>query len=395
MKKQRTVRVDIPGLAELIKAYARELNIAPANVYRDQFFVAHPLVVKNREARDKWSEAKAIATAGAVDAPPVEPVPPRHRIKGVSSYVDAEGSVKGQWIKTSSRESDAEFLARLAAETLAAIRPRTWSTKPPDAHDAELLAVYPLGDPHIGLLAWAPETGHDWNLQLAEEMMVSAIRGLVLRGPRTTKAMIVNLGDFFHYDNAASRTTRGEHSLDVDSRSPKVLAVGLRIMVALIDAALEHHAAVTVDCRIGNHDAHTSLMLSLALAAHYRTEPRVTIPATVSHRAYYEHGTVLLGTTHGDTAKGEDLASIMAAEQPQAWGRTRYRYWLCGHVHHTRKQEHRGVIVESFRTLAGRDSWHSSQGYVSGRDMHRIVYHRDHGEVSREVVNVSALQTAP
>ncbi len=395
MKKQRTVRVDIPGLAELIKAYARELNIAPANVSRDQFFLAHPLVVKNREARDKWGEAKAIATAGAVDAPPVEPVPPRHRIKGVSSYVDAEGNIKGQWIKTRSQESDAEFLARLAAETLAAIQPRTWSIAPPDAHDAELLAVYPLGDPHIGLLAWAPETGDDWNLQLAEEMMVSAIRGLVLRGPRTTKAMIVNLGDFFHYDNAASRTTRGEHSLDVDSRSPKVLAVGLRIMVALIDAALEHHAAVTVDCRIGNHDAHTSLMLSLALAAHYRNEPRVTVPPTTTHRAYYEHGAVLLGTTHGDTAKGEDLASIMAAEQPKAWGRTRYRYWLCGHVHHLRRQEYRGVIVESFRTLAGRDSWHASQGYVSGRDMHRIVYHRDHGEVSREVVNVSALQAAP
>lgn len=202
---------------------------------------------------------------------------------------------------------------------------------------------------------------------------------------------MINLGDFLHYDNANARTTKGEHSLDTDSRAPKVLAVGLRIMVALIDAALEHHEAVEVDCRIGNHDAHTSLMLSLALAAHYRTEPRVTIPPTVSHRAYHEHGAVLIGTTHGDRAHGEDLAGIMAAEQPEAWGRTRHRYWLCGHVHHTRRQEYRGVIVEAFRTLAASDSWHAAQGYVSGRDMHRIVYHRRHGEVSREVVNVGAL----
>ena len=81
----------------------------------------------------------------------------------------------------------------------------------------------------------------------------------------------------------------------------------------------------------------------------------------------------------------------MAAEQSEAWGRTRYRYWLIGHVHHQRIQEYRGCKVESFRTLAARDSWHAAQGYLSGRDMHRIVYSLAHGEVSREVVNVDAL----
>lgn len=395
MTKQRTVTLEVQGIVEMMRAYSKATGLPAKNVSRSQFFTAHPTLLMSREMKERWSQAKAIATNGEVEAPPLEPMPPRHRIKGISSYVDADGVVKGQWIKTSAQDSEVEYLARLTAETLAAIQPRTWSVPAPSHHDSESLAVYPLGDPHIGLLAWAPETGADWNLQLAEELMVGAVRALVLRGPRTTKALIVNLGDFFHYDNAASRTTRGEHSLDVDSRAPKVLAVGLRIMVALIDAALEHHAEVTVDCRIGNHDAHTSLMLSLALAAHYRSEPRVTVPPTTTHRAYYEHGAVLLGTTHGDTARGEQLASIMAAEQPEAWGRTRHRYWLCGHVHHLRRQEYRGVIVESFRTMAGRDSWHASQGYVSGRDMHRIVYHRDHGEASREVVNVGALRVAP
>lgn len=55
-------------------------------------------------------------------------------------------------------------------------------------------------------------------------------------------------------------------------------------------------------------------------------------------------------------------------------------------------------IAESSRhwtdPLAAADSWHSAQGYVSGRDMHRIVYHREHGEVSREVVNVAAVLRA-
>lgn len=384
----------VEELAAAIRAYAKAIGKPVERVGRDGFIAAHRgRWPKSREMDAMWSIAKSQASDGATDAPPLEPVPVDHRVAGVSTYVDADGMVKGQWIKTRAKEeTPAELLARLSAETLASIAPRSWTVPAPTApSDDDLLAVYPLGDPHVGLLAWAPETGADFDLATCETLMVGAMRDLVLRGPRARRALVINLGDFFHYDNANARTTKGEHSLDTDSRAPKVLAVGLRIMVALIDAALEHHAEVEVDCRIGNHDAHTSLMLSLALAAHYRTEPRVTIPATVSHRAYHEHGAVLIGTTHGDRAQGEDLAGIMAAEQPTAWGRTRHRYWLCGHVHHTRRQEYRGVIVEAFRTLAARDSWHAAQGYVSGRDMHRIVYHRRHGEVSREVVNVGAL----
>lgn len=419
----------VEELTAAIRAYAASIGQPVAKVGRDGFLAAHKgKFTKNRDFDSSWTLAKSFASDGAVPAVPVEPVPAGfrvakvttttptedggrqtvhtvsaelpgvevvpagHRVREVSTMVRTEDGLP-QWVKTSAKdETPAEMLARLSAETLAAIAPRSWTVPAPaePSHD-DLLAVYPLGDPHVGLLAWAPETGADFDLATCETLMVGAMRDLVLRGPRARRALVINLGDFFHYDNANARTTKGEHSLDTDSRAPKVLAVGLRIMVALIDAALEHHAEVEVDCRIGNHDAHTSLMLSLALAAHYRTEPRVTIPATVSHRAYHEHGAVLIGTTHGDRAQGEDLAGIMAAEQPTAWGRTRHRYWLCGHVHHTRRQEYRGVIVEAFRTLAARDSWHAAQGYVSGRDMHRIVYHRRHGEVSREVVNVGAL----
>lgn len=386
--------LSVDDLAKMITAYAKALGVPPAKVSRDGFIAAHRgRVALTREFGSTWTLAKSLASGGKTEAPPVEPIPVDHRVAGVSTYVDADGTVKGQWIKTRAKEeTPIELLARLSAETLSTIAPRSWQVPAPREPLADdLLAVYPLGDPHVGLLAWAPETGADFDLAACEALMVGAMRDLVLRGPRTERALVVNLGDFFHFDNAGAKTTKGDHTLDVDSRAPKVLAVGLRIMVALIDAALEHHGHVEVDCRIGNHDAHTSLMLSLALQAHYRTEPRVSIPPTVAHRAYHEHGAVLIGTTHGDRAQGEDLASIMAAERPEAWGRTRHRYWLCGHVHHTRKQEYRGVVVESFRTLAARDSWHAGQGYVSGRDMHRIVYHRAHGECSREVVNVGAL----
>lgn len=339
---------------------------------------------------------RALAEAPGSPAVPLDPLPPGHRLRGVSSLIALDGTISAQWVKTAAEPEDREaVLARLLADLPRTVPVRDGTIPAPtEPSDADLLAVYPLGDPHVGMLAWGVESGADFDLAVCERLLTGAMRDLVLRGPRAERALIVSLGDFFHYDTAGAKTTNGDHSLDVDGRAPKVLAVGLRIMTTLVDAALERHRTVTVDCRIGNHDAHTSLMLSIALGAYYRSEPRVSVPPTVRHRAYHEHGRVLIGTTHGDRAKPDDLASIMAAEQPEAWGRTRHRTWLVGHVHHSQRKEHRGCIVETFRTLAAADSWHSAQGYVSGRDMHRIVYHREHGEVSREVVNVAAVLRA-
>ena len=227
--------VTVEGLAEMIRAYARSLGIKPRQVGRDGFVAAHRNLLQVNPIKLQWAAAKSLATDGESPAPPVEPMLPGQRIAGVSSYVDADGVVRGQWIKTrTQQETDSELIARVSAETLARIKPRDWTIPAPTDCVDELLAVYPLGDPHVGLLAWAPETGADFDLSAVERLMVGAMQDLVHRGPRARRGIVVNLGDFFHFDNASARTTKGEHTLDVDSRAPKVLAVGLRIMVALI-----------------------------------------------------------------------------------------------------------------------------------------------------------------
>lgn len=402
--------LSLDGLAAMIRDYAAAQGIQPSKVGREPFFAAHRGRVGTvDEFRAIWTLAKAeaaqarpgtfaavppgmvpVASQGETN-PEIHPLPIGMELDRVSTLRRTEEGV--QWtIAKRAKESPEALIIRLMEELPAAVAARDGAVRPPAfALPSDRIAVYPLGDPHVGMLAWGEESGADFDLSLCESLMVGAMRDLVLRGPPTHEALIVNLGDFLHYDNSAARTTRGDHTLDVDSRAPKVLAVAMRVLVALIDAALEHHQQVTVDNRIGNHDGHTSLMLSLALGAYYRNEPRVSVPPTVRHRAYYERGAVLIGTTHGDRAKPDDLAAIMAAEQPAAWGRTRHRYWLTGHIHHQTRKEHRGCVVESFRTLAAADSWHSAQGYISGRDMHRIVYDVRHGEVSREIVNVGAL----
>ena len=81
----------------------------------------------------------------------------------------------------------------------------------------------------------------------------------------------------------------------------------------------------------------------------------------------------------------------MAADRPEDWGNTEFRHWMCGHIHHWTAKEHPGVIVETFRTLAGKDAWHAGKGYRSRRDMNCIVFHAKYGEIQRIKCDITRL----
>ena len=106
---------------------------------------------------------------------------------------------------------------------------------------------------------------------------------------------------------------------------------------------------------------------------------------------YYKFGKILIGSTHGDTAKPNKLPEIMAADKPSEWGDTDYRYWYTGHIHSRNVIEFSGCVWESFRTLAAKDAWHSGAGYRSGRDMCSILLHKDFGEIGRNTVSVKMI----
>lgn len=333
---------------------------------------------------------QALAAPGGV---PVSPLPEGHAVKGVSSLVRPDGRVALQWVKTRAQIVSREETIRKLLADLPKVTPRRKGriAAPRGALTSEILAVYPMGDPHVGMLAWAPESGEDFDLKIASDLMRGAIGDLVARGPRSERALLVNLGDFFHSDNHQQTTTAGT-ALDTDGRAAKVLSTGMDLITHTIDRLLEHHGTVIVDCQIGNHDTYSAVMLAIGLRAYYRNEPRARILVDPATRHYHEFGRNLIGTVHGDRTKAEALPEIMAAEQPEAWGRTAHRVWLVGHVHHSSVKDFRGCRVETFRTLAARDAWHAGQGYVAPRDMQRIVLHREHGEISRELCSVGWLR---
>lgn len=318
--------------------------------------------------------------------------PAGHAVTGVSTLVKTpDGGL--QWIKTKA-ERNAEMVAAAFRQAIGELPP-VKVIKSPGAGLKDRLTCYPMGDPHVGMYAWGEEAGDDFDLDIAERLMLEATAQLVASTPATDHALIVNLGDFFHADTLDAVTRRSQNRLDVDTRWHKVLRVGIRIMRQIIETALTKHRHVRVVNEIGNHDEHTSQMLTLALDMLYENNPRVTFDVSPAKFHYHRFGSCLIGVTHGDTVKPEKLGEIMATDRRADWGETTHRYWFTGHVHHRRVFELPGCTVESFRTLAPRDAWHAASGYRSGRDMQAVILDRDLGEVERRVVNsTAALRTA-
>lgn len=314
-------------------------------------------------------------------------VPEGYHLRGVSELRGADGEVKLRWIKSAADAETRLIQLRDAILEIGEEIPRAKPVKKPKDRDADLLCVYPMGDPHFGMHAWGLETGQDFDLRIAERNLFAAVDHLVDLAPAAKHALVLNLGDFFHADSGAATTTKGTR-VDVDTRQPKVLGVGVRTMRRVIDRALEKHEFVTVICEIGNHDEQASQMLALCLSMVYEKEPRVTIDISPAKYHWFRFGKNLIGTTHGDTVKLQQLPGIMACDRPQDWGETEHRYWYVGHVHHDQLKEYPGCYVETFRTLAPKDAWHAAKGYRSGQDMKLDVIHREDGRNNRHVVGI-------
>jgi len=348
--------------------------------------------------RNVWAQVKAVQVKAAKhgyapDHDMTHPTPEGYVVKGTSTLYDPQtGEARLQWVKTREDTERQLNLVREAVEAMCEDIPKYKPRKAPEFDNADLMSVIPFGDPHFGLYCWAEEVGNDFDLDIARNDLCNAVSYLVSQSPKSHRCLIANLGDFFHADNLAGTTAKSGNILDMDTRLPKVIRVGVAAMRTCIETALKRHEQVEVVNAIGNHDEVLSMALSIMLANVYENEPRVVVHDSPTRRHYIRHGKVLIGITHGDRTRDKDLPGIMATEQPQEWGETLHRYYYRGHNHHDTKLESNGCIVEQFRTLAPGDAYAVGGGWLSGRDMKLIVHHGDYGEVSRTTCSINMLR---
>lgn len=320
---------------------------------------------------------------------------PKRTVK-VSTLYDQEGRVTQQWISEKPEDVAKEQAWLALADELAKALPRSEPIPAPKTSASDLMACYPVGDHHLGMLAWRDETGADYDLDIGEALLKKAADYLIHSSPRCEQALLVFLGDFMHYDSFTPVTPTSKHHLDADSRFPKMVRAAVRSMRYMIERALEHHSRVHVIIEIGNHDLASSIFLMECLSNVYENETRITIDNSPKHYHYYQFGENLIGTHHGHGSKPEQLPLVMATDVPRMWGETKHRYIWTGHVHHSSRmtsvaKDHPGVEVESFRVLAPADAWASQKGYRSIRDMKCILVHARHGEIARNTVRPDML----
>lgn len=322
---------------------------------------------------------------------PIEPgekflVPDGQVIKGLSTLTDAQGRVLNQWVKTDRDRNEIDWVAVFKA-AFEGYEGKAEPIPAPSAVDTDFLNLIPCNDWHINLLTWSREVAENWDLKIAERVIGGTIDTVIDRLRPAATAVVLGGGDLMHNDDNSNRTAKSGNLLEADGRHAKGIEVAQRLKVRTIEAALKKHNKVLVRILKGNHDEQSAVAIAHFLYAWFRNEPRVEVDLDQSLYWFHQFGKVMLAATHGHTAKLAQLPSIMAHRRAEMWGATKFRYAHGFHIHHKEKvaTEGNGVICESHQAPIPQDSWHYGEGYLAGRSMQAITYHKDHGEFGRVI----------
>jgi hypothetical protein len=321
------------------------------------------------------------------------PVPDAFVVRGVSTYYDKDGKASGQWVKSRLDDNKFQELLKSAVEGFKDDLPRVSLINPPPLGNDNLLNCYVITDYHLGMLSWSEETGEDWDIQIAEDLIYKWFAQAIHQSPDANTAIFAQLSDFLHFDGMDAVTPASKHLLDVDTRFAKLVRVAIRIIRQIINMLLQKHQHVHILMLDANHDPVSQIWLREWLAVTYENEPRITIDTSPNPYNAYEFGNTALFFHHGHKKKITDVSSVFAAQFREMYGRTKYAYAHTGHLHHLDIKENNLMIVEQHRTLAAPDAYSARGGYLAGRDAKVITYHRNYGEVSRLTINSEMLKS--
>lgn len=319
-------------------------------------------------------------------------VPDGYKIKGTSSLVDELGNTKLQWVKT---DTDAERQVELMKAVIEGMKSEITPVVPVKAartkRDDKLLNLYTVSDFHLGMLAWADESGDDWDMKIAEDLFSRWFDSAFQKAPDAGTGVINLLGDLAHFDSLDAVTPASGHVLDADTRYQKLVRYMIRMVRRVVDMALVKHKNVRLLIVQGNHDESGMIWLAEMFSTLYDNEPRVFVDTSPDVYKMVQHGKTTLFFHHGHKARFDAIEPVMIAKFRKAFGESVYSYAHVGHLHHQKIVESRNMIVEQHRTLAAKDAYASRGGWMSGRSANVITYSAEYGEVARLTISPEML----
>lgn len=319
-------------------------------------------------------------------------VPEPFIVRGISTYYNAEGKASGQWVKSRIEDTKLQEMMRQSIDAMKEEIPRLTALPAPPLANDNLLNCYVITDYHLGMLSWDEETGENWDVAIAEKLVVKWMEQAIAQSPNADTAVFAQLSDFLHFDGMDAVTPASKHLLDVDTRFAKLVRSAIRVLRTIIDMLLAKHQKLHIIMADANHDPVSQIWLREWFSVLYENEPRVTVDKSPNPYNAYEFGNVALFFHHGHKRKVANVSEVFAGQFREMFGRTKYAYAHMGHYHSIDIKENNLMIVEQHRTLAPGDAYSARGGWLSGRDAKVISYDRRYGEVSRLTINSDMLR---
>jgi transposase-like protein len=303
-----------------------------------------------------------------------------------TSTLYKDGEVVLEWIKTGTGKDELEQRIRDAFAALKDTIPKAKPTGPTKAkRPQDLMNVHILTDYHLGSKAWREEAGEDWDLSLAEDLLVRWFTRAIEDAPPAAVGVLAQLGDFLHWDGYDAVTPASKHLLDADTRFQKLVRVAIRTTRRIVGMMLKKYDRVHLIMADANHDPASGAWLREMFAAFYDDEPRITVDNSADTYYCLEHGQTSLFFHHGHKRKPAAVDDVFVAKFRDVFGRTKHSYAHLGHMHHDMKLETNLMTVEQHRTMAAKDAYASRGGWMAGRGAPVITYSNRFGEVGRQV----------
>lgn len=320
---------------------------------------------------------------------PVFEIPLGLKLNRIAALTDGDGRIINQWqIATPDAQAQADAM-RAAIEALKEDIPRAESIPPPASRTlSDLVNQFTITDAHFGCLSWHEETGADYDLKIAEKLLIDWFSTAIALAPASETAILAQLGDFLHYDSYKSITPEHGHLLDSDTRFQKLVRVVIRTLRQIIQMLLEKHSRVHIIMADANHDPASGAWLREMFAAFYDSEPRVTVDNSASTYYAYEHGLTSLFYHHGHRKKIKVVDTVFAAKFREIFGRTKYSFGHTGHRHEDELFSSNLMKIEQHETLAAPDAYAANGGWLSNtRSAKVITYSKRYGKVSDLVIS--------
>jgi hypothetical protein len=262
--------------------------------------------------------------------------------------------------------------------------------------DGKLLEIT-VFDLHFGKVAWHEEVGENYNIEIATKRFNDCIDYFInlYVGTNINKILLPISNDFFNSDRSHpfNSTTSGTPQ-EEDTRWQNTFRKGRELLIKNIQK-LSTIAPVEVKVVPGNHDYERSFYLGDSLEGWFHNDQNVNIDNSPNPRKYFIYGKNLIGFTHGNNEKINDLPMIMAQENPVEWAMSHYREFHLGHLHHKKEgkfnatNELQGVMIRYMSSLSGTDSWHHKKGYIGARkSAEAFLWDKEKGLLNQSYFNI-------